>query len=104
MQAHTHAHCYAFGPGMSCNGALCIYRSQHSICGAGKCNEESITLRINLVTIPFLESSTQQASALCQYISILIAQLPEQACGTFDVGEEQGDCSCWKVTQRGPLR
>jgi hypothetical protein len=59
MQSHTHAHLHVFRPGVNNQRMQAIYRCRYSIRGASKCYEESISLRIDLVTIPFLKYCPQ---------------------------------------------
>ena len=56
MQNHTHSHYDAFGPGMGVEGTLGSHCCQESISGTNKNDEETIPLRIDLVTIIFFKS------------------------------------------------
>jgi hypothetical protein len=53
MQTHTHSHYDAFGPGMSGKGTLGSHCCLDSLSGANKNDEETIPLRIDLITVMF---------------------------------------------------
>src|SRR5258708_15180174 len=71
---------------------------QHSVGGTGKGHEESIALRIHFVAVIFLESGAQQLAAFCQYLAIVVSQLPQEVRRFLDIGKEQRDCASREVT------
>ncbi len=101
VQTHAHTHRHAFRPGMGSEGALRLYDCQHRVSGACESDKEGIILLVDLVAIPLLEGSTQQAQVLRQHGGVAVTQLLEQVRRPFDIGEEQGDRSRWQAARRG---
>src|SRR6266699_4995767 len=102
MQPHAYPHHHAFWPGKGEEGTLSGHRRQDRIGGACKGHKKSVTLRVHLTTVPLVENATQKLSALRQHVGKTLAQLLEQARRSLDVGEEQGDGSCWEVGHARP--
>src|SRR5712691_9327787 len=88
MKTHTHSHYDTFGPGMSGESTLGSHCCQDSLSGANKNDEETIPLRIDLVTVMLAQSRAQQFAVLNQHARIVLAQLLEQVCRSLDVSEE----------------
>src|SRR5205085_2167050 len=59
-------------------------------------------LRVHLVAVPLVKGSTQELAALCEDAIIALAHLLKQACGTFYIGEEQGDRSRRQLMHAAP--
>src|SRR5205814_10659948 len=99
MYPHAYAHYSPLGSGIRAEDPLGSGSRRNSIDGTGKGHEERISLSVDLVAVIGLEGRAQQAAALCQYTSVAITQLPEQARGPLDVGEEQCHRSRRQVRQ-----
>src|SRR5258708_36669156 len=102
MKTHTHSHYDTFGPGMSNKGTLGSHCCQDSLSGPNKNDEETIPLRIDLVTVMLAKSRAQQIAVLAQHASILLAQLLEQVRRPLDVSKEQCDGSCRQLRHAKP--
>jgi hypothetical protein len=63
---------------MASERVLAIYGRCNGINGARKGHEEGITLRVHFMTVPLVESGTQELTALRQEISIALTQLLEE--------------------------
>jgi hypothetical protein len=63
---------------MASQRVLAVYGRCNSITGARKGHEERITLRVHFMTVPLVESASQELTALRQEISVALTQLLEQ--------------------------
>jgi hypothetical protein len=103
MQAHAYPHRHAIWPGMGEKGTLSSRCSHDGIGGAGKGYEEGIPLSVDLVSIEGMKNVPEQITLLCQRDGILLpSQALEQVGRALDIGEEQGDGSCWMRLHREP--
>ena len=67
--------------------ALYLSGALHRVESAGERDKERVSLRIDLMTIPFAKRSSHHFVMLAERQRILIAELFEQAGRTFDVCE-----------------
>src|SRR6266567_7098868 len=85
---------------MASQGALRGYHCGDSISGTSKGYEESIALRVDLVTMILVERGTQEAPALAEHLCVALTHLLKKRGGPLNVGEEQGHGASWKVRHR----
>jgi len=64
------------------------------ISGAGECHQERVSLRVDLLPVPFGERVPKKPPMLCQDFRVpCVTEALEQRGGPLDVGEEEGDGS-----------
>ena len=78
---------------MSGKGTLDVYCSAYRVASAGKNHEKGIALRVYLLPMPLPKGCSLQESALLQESIVACAHLLQEARGTFNIGEEQGERS-----------
>ena len=100
MQAHAHPHRGALGPGELRQRSLRLDRGSRRMPGAREGHKERIALDVHNMPTAVRHRLAQDAVMLGQHRAVLVAQLVEQSCGAFDVGEEEGDCAFWEIAER----
>jgi hypothetical protein len=73
-------------------GPLRRDRSGDGVPGPMERHQERIPLSVDLLTVPFIERSAEQAAVFLQNLHVpAVAEALEERSGTLDVGEEEGD-------------
>src|SRR5215469_2964281 len=102
VQTHAYTNGSTIRPGMGDEGALGCHCRRNSIAGTRKGDEEAIALGIDFVATTGTEGRAQEETGILEHTGIAFTQVLEQACGPLDVGEEQGDGSCWECMHAAP--
>src|SRR5262245_30297385 len=100
MQTDAYADGGSLRPGMIGEGTLYGNGSRNSIGGTCEGYKESIPLHIYLRAVALLENRAQQLPEVGHHIGVVLAQLLQEARGSFDVGEEEGNGSGGEIAQR----
>src|SRR5215470_17432284 len=77
--------------------------SRNGVGGTCEGYKESITLHIYLRAVALIENRAQHLPEVGQHIGVVLTQLLQEARGSFNVGEEEGDGSRREITQSGPF-
>ena len=97
MQAHPHLDLSTVRPREVRERPLRIGRCGDRVLRALEDDEERVALRVDLEPAVPVESLAKQAAVLGEHLLVTIAQGPEQPSRAFDVREEEGDGSAWKL-------
>src|SRR3990170_8612638 len=95
MQPNAHPHRRAFRPCMHRQRPKGFYRSGDGIGGRRKCNEERISLRVELMSSPILKHRAHDTPLVGKDLSIpVVTKVLEEVSGSLDVCEEERNLPC----------
>jgi hypothetical protein len=81
-----------------------IFGSRCRISRAGECDEEGVSLRVDLDAVVPREGVSQGLAMLGEQVAVAVAMLPQQPRRALDVGEEEGDGAGGKIAPaHGPI-
>ena len=87
VEAHAYAYLHTVRPLVLGECALRDDGGCESRLGAGKGEEERVSLVIDLASLAPLDGVSEDALVLLEHVAVALPELLEQPCGTLDVGE-----------------
>jgi hypothetical protein len=97
MQSHPHPENGPLRPRVLGKRTLAVGGGGDRVLGPSEDDEEGVALSADLVSPVLGKRSPQQTPVLGKDVLIALAQDPEQPGRAFDVSEEEGDGSAWKI-------
>ena len=101
VQPHAHADGERLGPVVRRQGALPLRCRPHRVAGAGKRDEEGVTLRVDLHAACVRERVPEQSTLCLEGLSVVLPERFEQPRRALDVGEQERDGARRKVAPHG---
>ena len=98
VQAHAHAHLDPLGPRLRGEVPLGIDGRGDRVLPTPKGDKERVPLSVDLSTAVCRERRSKNALMLGEHTAVVRAQLLQQLCRAFDVGEEKRDGAAWQLS------
>jgi len=89
VEPHAHAHRNTARPSLDDDRPLRVNRSSHRIARASERDEERISLGVDLVAGPRLDSRADQSLVFCEEVCVPVAEGLQEARGALDVGQQE---------------
>jgi len=97
VESHPGPHGDAFRPSMRGQSALSADPRSDPVPCTRKCREESISLRVDYLPAMLLDGVAQEAPVAFQQRCVVVPKGAEEARGSLEVDEEEGDCTCREI-------
>jgi len=102
MKAHAHTQLAVLGPVVLSESALGDDGGAQGRVGAGKGEEERVSLAVDLAAFVRLRRLPENAPLVCENSAVALSELLEQPRRALDVREQEGDCATMKLRRKPP--
>jgi hypothetical protein len=91
VQAHPHPELAAIGPRMLRQRPLRGGRRDHGVLRPRECDEQRVSLRVDLVPSPLASGSTEHTEMVGEDIGVAVSKLSSELRRALDIGEQERD-------------